>query len=204
MYRRDFLRGVVAVTSIGLSGCTEDDDVEIPEQDAGAKALDSSENDTIRGTDTTDEEEHANQENTTTQGSQRDSRSLSYGETFRTHLGVEVTVSNPRFEPYIRSERGRTFEPDPGNKILYIHIKAENTNTDEAYLPFAYAYLCRINNSQYESTWGTVVPNRYDGGEVLGGIVREGDLAYEVPEDAQLEDVQIVLTEDVEASVSWS
>ncbi|WP_434530043.1 DUF4352 domain-containing protein (plasmid) [Haloarcula sp. NS06] len=120
----------------------------------------------------------------------------SVGETYPAPNGVNVTVTQvrltARYEYQDYDDETAAKEAPDGSQWALITVRAENTAEESARLPSTYDVNLVAGQSQYEETYIDKDENQYDGGEVQPGIVREGWIAYELPEDVSSEDIEVV------------
>ena len=90
-----------------------------------------------------------------------------------------------------RDERDLTEAPD-GKQWLFVWFEAENQSNGVEYLPFEFDVVVVAGNQQYDSVFINKEENKYNGGEVQPDIVRSGWIAYEVPDDLSLSDLEVV------------
>jgi len=120
------------------------------------------------------------------------------GETYPAPNGVEVTVTEIRLTARYQYEDydGDTVakEAPDGSQWALVTLRAENTGDGGADLPSTFDVNIIAGQSQYEEAYIDKDENQYDGGEVQPGIVREGWIAYELPDDIATGDVEVVWT----------
>lgn len=140
----------------------------------------------------------------------------SFGEYYRTPEDIVVTVYRVDLKEAFDSEDsyGDPIEviPDEGNQWCFVYVDAKNESDSSAWLPSAYDINVISGNSQYDSQTLYYDPtdlseDRYEGGEVEGGISRMGWVAYQIPEDLSVDDLKVVWSDDVpglEWTVEWT
>lgn len=112
-----------------------------------------------------------------------------------TAQGVEETQS------YTYESGNYEFEETAGegNKFILVSMRAENTGDSSVYVPTAYDLSLIANQSQFESST-YLKSNKYEGGEIGNGIVREGKVQFEVPTTINSYRVVADLTNHLNAS----
>lgn len=118
------------------------------------------------------------------------------GETYPAPNGVEVTVTELRltaryqYQDYDGDTAAK--EAPDGSQWALVTLQAKNRGDEAADLPSTFDVNLIAEKSQYEEVYIDKDENQYDGGEVQPGIVREGWIAYELPDDLETENVEVV------------
>jgi hypothetical protein len=121
---------------------------------------------------------------------------LAFGESFLNIDDVKVTVSTVdlkgayEYTDY-NGDQTRKEAPD-GSQWGFVQIRAENTGDEAAFTPLATDISIIAGNQQYDSTYVDKEESAYEGNEVQPGIVREGFIAYELPDNLSLGDLTVV------------
>lgn len=107
-------------------------------------------------------------------------------ETYPAPNGVEVTVSEvrltARYQYQNYDDETVAKEAPDGSQWALVTLRAENTSDSAATLPHTFDLYLVTSKSQYEQIYIDKEDNKYEGGEVQPGIVREGWVAYEIPD----------------------
>lgn len=136
------------------------------------------------------------------------SQTLSFGEYYTNPDGIALAVASAETrDSYTYESNGYTYEerPPSGKVYLFVSVLAENEAGQPAYAPAGYDWAAIVGNQQYESI-GYYADNAYEGGELQAGIVREGYVVYEVPEDTSVQDLRMAWSEqyyDGNVAVYW-
>lgn len=96
------------------------------------------------------------------------------------------------------------YTPSAGNKFLECNIRSENTGNSTVSVPGSYSCSLITGNTQADTTVYFDDDERYSGGEISSGIVREGILLFEVPRSATTYSFRVDLTQDIAASWTFS
>lgn len=135
---------------------------------------------------------------------------LPYGEVYTAANGMAVTVNRVEFfdsYTWTGSSGSQYEETAPaGKKWARVFITAENTGNEQMYTPLSSDVSLIAGNKQYDSTYLSTEEGMFKGGEISPGIVREGWLAYEIPEGLAKSDFRVQWTgENFNGSwtVSW-
>ena len=121
---------------------------------------------------------------------------LNFGEYFRNPDGIEMTVnevdlrSSYTYEDWDGSDA--TEEASSGYQWAFVYFEATNDSGSSEWLPWEGDVNILVNGSQYDNEYIHKEEGRYEGGsEVADGVTREGWLAYEVPDDLSVSDLDI-------------
>jgi hypothetical protein len=112
---------------------------------------------------------------------------LSFGDPFRAPTDVIATVdgvtlqSAYEYEDY-RGETATESAPE-GFQYAFVDVTAENASGSAEFIPFDQDFTVRVGSSQYDAAFINRERGMYEGGEVGPGVVRNGKIAYEIPED---------------------
>ena len=127
-----------------------------------------------------------------------------YGETLTLSNGVEVTVENPeKIDSF--SANGITQTPEEGNIFVQVFVTARNPTDEEKSLPSRYYFSLIFRNRQYDTaSFAQLKDDVYEGGFVQPNIVRDGSIVFETTEEADLSEIQIVWSNNLDESARWS
>lgn len=180
MRRRTFL----AVTgSMAIAGCGSTDDGDA--EGGGDTPETTDQQDDTGGGETTEGEETATEQQNAEYVNQADGQvELAFGEAARVENGVEVTAHGVSLEESSGGE-----EPEERDLFAFLEIEAVNTSEEERRLPAATdpdLYLL-YGDQQVETTFRSGAFSdseyeQYEGGDVQGGVRREGSILFEVDE----------------------
>ena len=219
MNRRTFLYGIGATSAtIPLAGCGEaeteptggaDDDTEPAGDDNGTG--DGSPTDDVSVDDGDDTDDSVESEYVDRPWDEdHDQVMLKYGETARVSNGVEFTVHGVE----VREQVGEQ-TPDERDAWVLVALEAENTSEAEQSLPM-YGLDIIFGNQQTGPTFNYGAMREeglpeFDGGDVQGGVHREGIMLFEVDEGFGPEDIDVlwqdnfmVAPEDNDIDVRWT
>lgn len=159
MKRRTYLASTLGLTTL-LVGCTDTDDTDDTGSDDGAGDDDA----------TSTPEEQAGDEVDAAIGD------LVEGENI--HLVIEDVERGAEFDSFL--------EPDPGNEFLAIELAMKNVS-DEA-LSVSQLLQSSVHDDEgysYDQTFVGDADAQFNDGQFAPGEVERGQIAYEVPEDAE-------------------
>jgi len=138
------------------------------------------------------------------------SKTLSYGDSYTNPEGVELTVLGERTEKsYTWTSSGYEYTETAADGMtwLFVTVRAENTSGEIAYAPSSYDWVVVAGNSQYEQTSNyRSESEQYEGGDIQPGVVREGEILYQVPNDYMQKDSAVVWSEsyyDGDVAAYW-
>ena len=140
---------------------------------------------------------------------QDDTVILAFGDTAELSNGITITTLDIHFEAELGDE-DRPREPDEGNQWALVELHGENTSDEAERLPTPWMDFALITNgSQYDPTsvLDTNPYEEFDGGEIQPGIEREGVVVFEVPEELERADLEVVWHDDfldANIDVRWS
>ncbi|WP_181684664.1 DUF4352 domain-containing protein [Halorhabdus salina] len=92
--------------------------------------------------------------------------------------------------------------PSDGNKFVICEVYAENVGENPVRIPGTYSMSLIAGNSQVDAGIYRAENERYQGGEIAPGIVRQGKILFEVPSSASEYTFRTSLTGNITAS--WS
>lgn len=128
------------------------------------------------------------------------SATLGFGEEYVSPDGMAFTVDSIEFfDSYTWSgSSGNTYEEQApaGKKWAKVYVVAENKGSEQAYSPFASDVSIIADNSQYDNTYISNDEGEYEHSEIAPGIVREGWIVYELPEDLSKDDFRVQWADD--------
>jgi len=129
------------------------------------------------------------------------------GETFSMTTGITATAREISFQQSYswKSSDGTMYEEEASDEKqwAFLDFRAENTGDEPASAPSEFDISLVVGNSQYDRTAITRDDGRYEGGEIQPDIVREGWVAFEVPDDLSASDVEAVWSSQ-DAYDSWT
>ncbi len=166
--RRTFLATAAGLVSAGLAGCSGDSG----DNKAGGQP-----------TRTTKKE---SQEQT-----------LSFGQTLELPR-ASITLSDPRTTNAYRWREGgedRVAEAGEGKQWLVVKIRAENTTDRTVRLPLTLNFKGVRGDVVYHPGRNKSLPEKYVGGKVPAGAVREGEITYLTPADVAIEEFHVLYEE---------
>jgi Domain of unknown function (DUF4352) len=80
-------------------------------------------------------------------------------------------------------------EAPQGKKYLWMYITATNNAGDSEYLPASYGMVILYNGQQIDPTFIMKDEGKYEGGKVYPGITREGWVVFEIPSNADVNEM---------------
>lgn len=141
-------------------------------------------------------------------------KKIDIGQEYTTANSIGITVEMVQLADYYRYEDiygEQSIQESETGQYVFVTLRTQNQGDVPKSLPTSYDFQIIANNRQYDSSYLLNEPldvgEPYEGGEVQPGIVREGYIAFEVPEDVNKQDVSIVWNELIslnEKSVYWS
>lgn len=166
--RRTFLTTAAGLAATGLAGCSSD-----------------SGDDKVGGQPT----------RTTNKESQE--QTLSFGETLELPR-VSITLSNPRTtNAYRWQDEGedRVAQAGEGKQWLVVKVRAENTADRRVRLPLTLNFKGVRGDTVYHPGRNKSFSQKYVGGKVPAGAVREGEVTYLTPADVAIEEFHVLYEE---------
>jgi uncharacterized repeat protein (TIGR01451 family) len=134
-----------------------------------------------------------------------------FGDSFRAPTEVIATVNGVTLQSEYEHQdfRGETAtESAPeGQQYAFVDVTAENASGSSEYIPFDQDFTVRVGSSQYDAAFISRERGMYDGGQVGPGVVREGEIAYEIPEGVSQVEITVEWFEtgfDGDYGVRWS
>lgn len=182
--RRTVVGATGTLTIAGLAGCTGgEEDEQNQEQEV---------EDDTSGESTEETTEYANKRD--------DLLELPFGEEAQTDHGIVANAEIRDFEESYWYEGAsgteREAEPDSGNQFVFIDFYAENQGDEEGRLPPERTMDLLVENEQFDrELYRGDDSEVYEGDDVLPGVRREGLILFQAPEDAEAEDVVLVLND---------
>jgi hypothetical protein len=139
---------------------------------------------------------------------------IQVGEEYTTSNDIGITVESIDLEEFYMYEdymgEESVNEPESG-QYVFVDLRTQNQGDVPKRLPSSIDFQVLANNRQYESTTLYDEPadrgESYEGGEVQPGIIRDGYMTFEVPEDVNKEDISVVWNEMIsleDKSVYWT
>lgn len=120
---------------------------------------------------------------------------LSLGEEFVAVNDMALSVEEVELSPYYEYEGYDGTEREhaaDGNQWAFVKYRAENKGSESEFAPLETDLSVIADNRQYDHQYIRKEDwNQYDGGEIEAGIVREGWLAYEIPDSLSKPDVVV-------------
>lgn len=89
----------------------------------------------------------------------------------------------------------REEEAAEGMQWAFVFVEVENDGDESEYLPRKSDFTIRVGVSQFDDEWISKGEGEYDSGEVGPGVVREGWIAYEIPEELTADELTIVYSD---------
>jgi hypothetical protein len=139
------------------------------------------------------------------------SRKLTFGESYTSPSNVVVTTKNVELKSYYEYEGydGSTEKERAGDgkQWAFVYLKAENKASEKRFIPLSSDINLLAENRQYDEEYINKEDGGYEGSEVEVGIVREGWLAYKIPNNLSKTDLTVAWSGDNyqgEWSVQWS
>jgi len=126
-------------------------------------------------------------------------KEIPYGDSYTNPDEIRLMVSSPEFKaryPRQVGDREDVVEAPEGKTFLFINVEAENASDEAQALPHYQSFHYLAGDREYEPDWDGYKDGRYEGGDVQPGVVRDGYLFYEVPEDVDRENPVIVWSEE--------
>lgn len=131
---------------------------------------------------------------------------LAYGESFTNPDDMEMAVRGVDFSQSYEWSSGDyeyTEESDDGMQYAWVDVRVENVGTQSNHTPFEGDITIIAGNRQYDSEYVSKDEGRYESGEIAPDIVREGWIAYQIPEDLSNGDFVVTYT-DSDYSGEWT
>lgn len=120
---------------------------------------------------------------------------LGYGGYFRNPDGIEMTVNEVDLRSAYTYEDWQdeqaTEEAASGHQWAFVYFEATNDSGSSEWVPRASNINILVNGSQFDYEFIRKDEGEYDGGEVADGVAREGWIAYEIPDDLSVGDLDI-------------
>lgn len=200
--RRKTLISISGVAAMALAGCAGND-----ETSADDESVDPDDDTADGNGDDTDDESES--ESSGYADEQDEQVEVSYGEQIELSNGVVATAHGFVFEDQLGNPDFPS-EPDEGYQYALLEFEATNNSDEAERLPRAWMDFQLLHNgSQYDTATvlGLEEYEEYDGGEVQPGVTREGVVVFEVPEDTDESDLDLVWHDDFLGSninIRWS
>lgn len=137
-------------------------------------------------------------------------RRLIFGESYTNPDEVTLTAEYDTFtDEYTYRQNGdqKVHESSEGFKWLLVDFAAENEADEPADAPRISDVVVIVDETQYGYVPYRRENHQYEGGEILEDVVRDGTILYEVPDDVQAVDVEVVYSDsfvDGDVAVYWS
>lgn len=137
------------------------------------------------------------------------SRRLPFGRFYTSPDEILLSAYRVEFNDTLAyTSNGYEYEltPDSGNQFLRVYINVENQSGQPYYVSNYTAFAVVSGNSQYDAQFETRIEGYYEGGQIQPGVVRDGWLLFEVPDDLTAEEVTLAWTKqylDGITSVYW-
>ena len=169
--RRSFLTTATGLAAAGLAGCS-------------GNSGDSGDN-------------KAGGQPTRTTKKESQERTLSFGQTLDLPR-VSITLSNPRTtNAYRWQESGerRVAKAGEGKQWLVVKVRAANTVDRKVRLPLTMNFKGVRGDVVYHPGRNKSLPQKYIGGKVASGTMREGEITYLTPADVAIEEFHVLYEE---------
>lgn len=170
MNRRTLLSTTVALTTVGLAGCS---------------------------TDPGDSKFLGQPTQTVSTPSGAESQRRSFGEAVE-FPRVSLALSDPRVtRTYELGESGetRTVDAGEGKQWAMVRARAENVVDREVRLPLTLDFKGVFGDLMFHPGRNRSPSAKYIGGKVDAGVVREGDMGFLVPERVSVDDFRVLYEE---------
>lgn len=138
------------------------------------------------------------------------SRSLTFGESYRTPQDIVVTAHSIDLRDVYEYENydgeTATEEASSGSQWAFLEFEAANESGSSEFVPLEGDVSLIAGDTQYDSQYISKEDGKYEGGEVQPGITREGWIAYEIPSDLRVGDLEVAYSGsnfEGEWSVRW-
>lgn len=135
----------------------------------------------------------------------------SVGESFTAHNKARAEVTDirltARYEYQDYDDETAVEEAPDGKQWALVTMEAENTADEAVDLPETFDISLLSDQSQFETATIRKEDREYEGGEVQPGIVRNGWIAFEIPDDISHDDLRVVWStflENGDIAVYWS
>ena len=136
---------------------------------------------------------------------------LAYGESFTNPRDMEVSCHDVQLKDAYeyKDYNGQTTyeQAAEGKQWAFVYLRAENVGGSTEFTPLEREVSVVAGNTQYDSEYIMKEEGKYDGGEINPGIVREGWLCYEIPDNLSVDDLVVVYSEgnyEGDWTVRWS
>lgn len=143
------------------------------------------------------------------------SSQFEWGGQYKTPKGYLVRVDEPelqdtyKYEDYMGDIQQKS--PDNEGQWAFVNVRVENQTGSPNYSPMSSEFKIVSNQSQYDSKFLLSDPvdkgEKFEGGELQPGIVREGWIPYAIPSDLSVSDLTLSWSTtyyDGDVSVEWS
>lgn len=120
---------------------------------------------------------------------------LYFGETYEAPTGINVEVEGISARGGYRydgvSGETRSVSSSEGQQFAFVDVVVENVSGSVAVIPSSQGFAIRVGQRQYDATIIRKEEGKYQGGQVGPGVIREGWIAYDIPEELEREDLTI-------------
>lgn len=137
-------------------------------------------------------------------------RQLEVGESYTNPDGVELTVTEVAFPDSYTYDTGtgtETIEAADGEKLAITYLAAENTTDSTVTAPGTGEVVLRRDGQEFGDMSFDSNEDKYTGGELDAGARVEGNIAADVPADAERENLRVGYEESFDAGdvvANWS
>jgi hypothetical protein len=139
-------------------------------------------------------------------------KSLSFGESFTNPIGNTLTVHDVELKDGVEhasryTDETVTKEATEGEQWALVTLEVQNDSGQEQYLTPLMQVEVRANGTEYRNTAINSEGGAYSPAEVEDGGSDEGWVAYGIPADLALSDVEVVHSNSVDGeswTVTWS
>lgn len=206
--------------AVGLAGCSggEDDgssdDDESPSSENGDDNDASSDDDGSPSSENDDEGDSSSEEDGSASSEDGDdNESLAVGESYTNPIGNTLTVTDIALQDTVEAEQrfgdGELYqkEPQEGEQWAVVTVEITNDSGQTQYLTPVFEIEVRANGTAYTNTAIKNDEDTYTPDEVQDGESRAGWIAYGVPAELTLADIEVVHSNSADGeswTVTWS
>jgi len=202
--RRQALRSGAGILAVGLAGCSGDESDSPSDEDESTATMNDGESDTSSGEDGSGESGEMGGDVT---------ESLVVGESYTNPIGNTLTVTGIEFQDTVEAESrfgdGELYqkEPQEGEQWAVVTVEIINDSGQTQYLTPLFEISVRADGTEYTNTAIQNEEDTYKPDEVQDGESRMGWIAYGVPAELTLADIEVVHSNSADGenwTVTWS